>query len=314
MTPHHTTLRRKIFEVMSQKSGSTTTVIFSWVLTIMVLANVTAVVLESVHWIREPFSEALYVFEAVSIAFFSIEYLLRLWTAVEFNAPGEHTSLQKRLGYALSFHGLVDLIAILPFFFQHFMPGVDLRFLRIVRTMRILKLSHYNSALEDLIGAIYSERDSFISAIYLLAITILLSSCMIYYVEHNLQPEKFGSIPESMWWSVITLTTVGYGDAAPISGLGKLIGAFTAFSGVLTVALLTGIVASAFSTRMRREEIEFESEVSEALRSGGMTTKEQETLERLRREFGITQNHAEAIIQRIREETSNAIGKNQRKK
>ena len=125
----------------------------------------------------------------------------------------------------------------------------------------------------------------------------------MYYAEHDLQPDKFGSIPESLWWSIVTLTTLGYGDAVPISGIGKLIGGFTALSGVLTVALLTGIVASAFTTRMRRQEIVFEAEVETALAEDQhISEKERRTIERLREEFGLTEEHAQAVIQRLRAE------------
>ena len=168
--------------------------------------------------------------------------------------------------------------------------------------MRILKLSHYSTALEDLIASIYAERDAFISALYLLALSILITSCLMHYAEHALQPDQFGTIPDAMWWSVITITTVGYGDATPISAWGKVIGAFTALSGVFTVALLTGIVASAFATRVRTQEIEFTTEVEEVLKDGHVNAKQQRTIEHLRQEFGLTEDHAHAIVRQIIEE------------
>jgi voltage-gated potassium channel len=204
----------------------------------------------------------------------------------------------------LGFHGLIDLIAILPFFLQSLLPGLDLRVLRVIRILRILKLSHYSTALEDLIASIYAERDSFISALYLLALTILIASCLMHYAEHQLQPAQFGTIPDAMWWAIVTITTVGYGDAVPISAHGKFIGAVTALSGVFTVALLTGIVASAFATRVRRQEIEFTTEVEELVKDGHLDTKEQRTIEHLRKEFGITDAHARAIVRQVIEESS----------
>ncbi|MFM8677835.1 MAG: potassium channel family protein, partial [Burkholderiaceae bacterium] len=143
----------------------------------------------------------------------------------------------------------------------------------------------------------------FISSLYLLAIALLVTSCLMYYAEHNLQPDKFGSIPESLWWSIVTLTTLGYGDAVPISGIGHRLGGFPALSGVLTVALLTGSGASAFTTRMRRQEIVFEAEVETALAEDQrISEKERRTIERLREEFGLTEEHAQAVIQRLRAE------------
>jgi len=274
--------------------------VFSWAMTLLVLANVLAIVLESDARLHARFGPAFDFFDAFSIAFFSLEYLLRIWTAPE-SRHARPSPTMSRLRYMTSFHGVIDLLAILPFFLQTLLPGLDLRILRVVRILRILKLSHYSTALEDLIAAIWAERDSFISALYLLALTILITSCLIHYAEHDVQPDKFGSIAESMWWSLVTITTVGYGDAVPVTAVGKAIGAITALSGVLTVALLSGIVASAFSTRIRRQEIEFTAEVEQVLQDGQITEKEARAVEHLRQEFDITQAHAHAIIQHIRE-------------
>lgn len=305
MIPHHP-LRHRLFlilELQSHKDKKAAWA-FSWLLTLMVLGNVVAVILESVPAIASPYGQALDRFDAISILFFSVEYLLRFWTAAERSRPIHASENRRRLGYMLSFHGLVDLLAILPFFLQAVLPGLDLRFLRIIRVMRFLKLSHYSTALEDLMAAIYAERDAFVSAMYLLALSILVSSCLIHYVEHALQPDKFGTIPDAMWWSIITVTSVGYGDVTPISAWGKLIGAVTALSGVFTLALLTGIVASAFASRVRTQELKFTTEVEEILKEGHLSDKEQRTIEHLRREFGLTEEHARAIVRQIIETQS----------
>jgi voltage-gated potassium channel len=305
MNTHHP-LRHRLFLILELKShkDKKTAWLFSWVLTLVVLLNIVAVVLESVPSIEQHYGQGLALFDAFSVLFFSVEYLLRIWTAAEMKRPAQASANRRRVGYMLSFHGLVDLLAILPFFLQSLLPGLDLRFLRVIRVMRILKLSHYSTALEDLIASIYAERDAFISALYLLALSILITSCLMYFAEHALQPDKFGTIPDAMWWSIITITTVGYGDVTPISAWGKVIGAITALSGVFTVALLTGIVASAFATRVRTQEIEFTTEVEEVLKDGHMRTQERRTIEHLRREFSLTEDHAQAIVRQIIEEQS----------
>jgi voltage-gated potassium channel len=291
----------QILELQSQKDKKAAWA-FSWLLTLMVLSNVLAVMLESVPSIEHQYGSSLAFFDAFSVAFFGIEYLLRIWTAAERNHQNHASEHRRRWAYVLSFHGLVDLLAILPFFLQALLPGLDLRFLRVIRIMRILKLSHYSTALEDLLASIYAERDAFISALYLLALSILITSCLMYFAEHALQPDKLGTIPDAMWWSIVTITTVGYGDVTPVSNWGKVIGAFTALSGVFTVALLTGIVASAFATRVRTHELEFTTEVEELLKDGQVDAKERRTIEHLRREFSITEEHARAIIRQILEE------------
>lgn len=303
MHAHHA-FRRRLFQILELQSqrDKKAALAFSWFLTWMVLSNVLAVMLESVPSIEQQYGTGLAFFELFSVAFFSVEYVLRIWTAAE-RHPQKHASEQRRRwAYVLSFHGLVDLLAILPFFLQVLWPGLDLRFLRVIRIMRILKLSHYSTALEDLLASIYAERDAFISALYLLALSILITSCLMYFAEHALQPDKLGTIPDAMWWSIVTITTVGYGDVTPISAWGKVIGAFTALSGVFTVALLTGIVASAFAARVRTHELEFTTEVQELLKDGQVDAKERRTIEHLRREFSITEEHARAIIRQILEE------------
>lgn len=300
------TLRHRLFLILELKStrDKKAAWLFSWALTLMVLSNVLAVILESVPAIEAQYGLALTLFDAFSVLFFSVEYLVRVWTAAEKRLHSPATVTGRRLSYMLSFHGLIDLIAVLPFFLQSLLPGLDLRFLRVIRIMRILKLSHYSTALEDLLASVYAEKDAFISAIYLLALSILITACLMYYAEHALQPDKFGTIPDAMWWAIITITTVGYGDVTPVSSWGKLIGAFTALSGVFTVALLTGIVASAFATRVRTHEIEFTTEVEEVLKDGHLDAQEQRTIEHLRREYSITEDHARAIVRQIIEEQS----------
>ena len=303
MHAHHSFRRRlfQILELQSQRDKKAAWA-FSWLLTLMVLSNVLAVMLESVPSIEHQYGTLLAFFDMFSVIFFTVEYLLRIWTAAERNPQKHASDIRRRWAYVLSFHGLVDLLAILPFFLQALLPGLDLRFLRVIRIMRILKLSHYSTALEDLLASIYAERDAFISALYLLALSILITSCLMYFAEHALQPDKLGTIPDAMWWSIVTITTVGYGDVTPVSNWGKVIGAFTALSGVFTVALLTGIVASAFATRVRTHELEFTTEVEELLKDGQVDPKERRTIEHLRREFSITEEHARAIIRQILEE------------
>lgn len=302
----NSTLRHRLFLILELQSDQDkkTAWVFSWVLTLLVLCNVAAVILESVPTIEAKYGQALTLFDTVSVLFFSVEYFLRIWTAAEKNRSPQATDTHRRLRYMLSFHGLIDLMAVLPFFLQSILPGLDLRFLRIIRVMRILKLSHYSTALEDLLASIDAEKDAFISALYLLALSILFTSCLMYYAEHTLQPDKFGTIPDAMWWSIITITTVGYGDVTPVSSWGKFIGACTALSGVFTVALLTGIVASAFASRVRTQEIEFITEVEEVLKDGHLDAQEQRTIEHLRREYSITEDHARAIVRQIIEEQS----------
>ena len=163
--------------------------------------------------------------------------------------------------------------------------------------VRLLKISHYSSALEDLVSAIRHERGSFTAAMYLLILALFFSSSALYLVESDVHPEKFSSIPETMWWSIITLTTVGYGDASPVTALGKVIAAITALMGVMTVALLTGIVANAFANQVQRRNSIFEAEIVHALADGEISEEEAQKIEALRKRYDLSDEHADAIIE-----------------
>lgn len=268
------------------------------VITCIIVIAVIAVCLESVPEYGRDYQHVFLSIERFTVAFFSLEYLLRVWSA---QRPGVSTLVARRK-YIFSFYGLIDLISVLPFYLAFLLPGLDLRFLRAVRMLRVLKLSHYNSALEDLSRAIYDERKSFVSAAYLLVITITISSSLAYYAEHTAQPDDFRSIPHAIWWSVITLTTVGYGDVSPVTLLGKIIGVFTALAGVCTVALLTGIVANSFAAQTARKRAIFEAAVLRSLQDGEITAAETTALHRLRDEFNMTPEHAQAIFDRLQQE------------
>jgi voltage-gated potassium channel len=199
----------------------------------------------------------------------------------------------------LSVNGIIDLLSILPFYLQFILPGLDLRVLRTLRLLRILKLSTYNSALSDLIEAIREERRSFIAAGYIFVVMFIIASSLIYFAEHKIHPTHFNSIPDSMYWALITLTTVGYGDVTPVTSLGKLISVISAMGGVVVVALLTGIIASSFSLQMERRKSEFEDEIREALKDGILDDDEVQHIEKLRKHFGISQRKTESLIREI---------------
>lgn len=282
------TIRSRLQEVFyKDKANDRLRIVIDSSIMILVAVNILAIIAESVHPIHEAYQAEFYQLEVFSVAVFTLEYILRIWASPS----------GKKFSYIFSFHGLVDFIATVPFYLQAFIPGADLRFLRVLRMLRILKFSHYNSAIEDLFSAVYHERDTFISTLYIFSIGLLITSCMMYFAEHNIQPDKFSSIPEAMWWSIITLTTVGYGDVSPVTPFGKLIGAGTALMGVCSVALLTGIVANAFAKLVDRRKSEFEVAVYRAIADGVLTIEEHDELERLRLKYGLTPEQAESVFE-----------------
>jgi voltage-gated potassium channel len=285
--------RIRLFEILEVGKGSdVTSKICDNFLVFLVISSIFSVILGSVPEIDVKYSLELRLFEIVTVLIFTVEYLLRLWVA-----PIKYEqSKRPKIKYIFSFYGIVDLAAILPFYISLFGFGVDLRVLRAARLLRILKISHYNTALQDLALAIYDERKSFVSAIYIFTVALLITSSLIFFAENSRQPEDFRSIPDAIWWSLITLTTVGYGDVSPITPIGKIIGAITALLGVCTVALLTGIVGNAFSAQLSRKRSEFRSEVLRALQDGVITDVEHEYLDKLRDEFNMSKQHARSFL------------------
>ena len=267
---------------------------------ILILLNITAVCLESIQSVGNKYQKSFYYFEMFSVFIFGIEYLLRVWSAPAREDLGESSSFIKRFKYIFSFTGLVDFIAIIPSIITYF-GGLDLRWLRVLRLLRLLKISNYSSAIEDFFSAIMADWRSFSAALYLVLIALFLSSALMYIAENESQPDKFSSIPETMWWSLITLTTVGYGDVSPITPFGKIIGAFTAIMGVCTVALLTGIVASAFANQRAQRTAILEAEINQALRDGVISDMEAKKIEKLRKELNLSPEHSRSLMKILSE-------------
>lgn len=293
-------IQKRVYEILGQaQNGDKVSSFVDRFLTILIITNVLAVSLESVETIGSAFRQEFAAFEMFSIIVFGTEYILRLWSAVAKEDSAHKTPFGKRIEYILSFNGLVDLAALLPSLISMFVGSADLRWIRVVRILRLLKMSNYSTALEDLGSAIYEERQSFLAALYLFTLALFIASTLMYVLEHQAQPEAFASIPESMWWALITLTTVGYGDVSPITTLGKMVGALTALIGVCTVALLTGIIASAFTNQIEKHKALMEAEIAAAFSDGIITDNEMQKIEEMRRRFNMNEAHVAAIIEII---------------
>ena len=207
--------------------------------------NVLAVMLESVPEIGSRFGRPLFVFEVISVALFGIEYLARLWACVE--DPSVSKAVLGRVRFALRPLVLVDLLAILPFLVWFI--TVDLRILRIARMLRLVRLvkaTRYVAAVKLFRSVVHSKREELVLTTGLMAMLLIVSSSVMYFAENAVQPEKFPSIPESLWWAVATLTTVGYGDVFPVTLVGRLAGGIIAVLGIGFFALPTAILGSGF--------------------------------------------------------------------
>lgn len=232
------------------------------VLITLIIASVVMVSMETVNSIYTTHAQGFALFEKGIVALFTLEYLVRFWVCVENPlyrlAPISDNPILNAIGirlqYMMSPGALVDSIAILPFYINLIFPtmGLDLLFLRALRLMRILKLSRYSPALQVFVTVLYRESRSMLAAFFVVLIMLMLSSSVIYVLEHKTQPEQFSSIPQSMWWAISTLTTVGYGDVTPVTSGGKIVGAVVMITGIGLFVLWTSILSGAFTEELRK--------------------------------------------------------------
>jgi voltage-gated potassium channel len=246
-------LRRRVYELLDPSLHTFWDRLVHNALIVLVLVNVGAVVLESVPSIAARRGELFWVIEVVSLTVFTAEYLLRLWTAVEEIPLTERSPWAARLAWARSPAAIVDLVAILPFYLLLFEPA-DLRVFALLRLVRFFKLLRYSSGLASLFEAIYAERHALLASFLILSSLILIMATLMHLAERGAQPDRYGTIPDAMWWAVVTLTTVGYGDVVPITPLGKIIAGLTAIMGFTLLALPVGIIATSFAEVIHRRE------------------------------------------------------------
>jgi len=287
--------RDRLLEILDKgRADDTVSKICDYFLSILIILNLVSICLESIDSIDFTYGHLFYIFEIFSLVIFTTEYFLRIWVAAS-NSEVANSILERRLKYIFSLTGLIDLIAILPGILQFVGVGLDLRWLRIMRLIRLLKISHYTSAFDDLFEVLIEERKPLAATLYLLLVAIFFSSSCLYLIEGDVQ-SAFVSIPESMWWSVVTLTTVGYGDVSPITPLGKFIGALTSIIGVLTVAMMTGIVSSAFTSKLSSKREALRYEIAEALDDGIISGEEMEEIESIARSMNLSSNELQIFL------------------
>ena len=245
------TLRKWAFNLLEPSvSGSKAARAVEILLIVLIFLNIVAILLESIKEINAQYSEFFIALESYSVVVFSIEYLLRLWTSIE---HPKYSKPMGRIRYALSTMALIDLFSILPFYVT-FLP-IDLLFIRVIRLFRLfrlLKIARYMKALA-LIQAVLRERKEqiFLSIMFIVFLLVMVSTVM-YYVENEAQPEKFSSIPATMWWGIETLTTVGYGDMIPQTTLGRFLGGMIAILGIGLFALPAGILSSGLTDHLHK--------------------------------------------------------------
>ncbi|MFL6799523.1 MAG: cyclic nucleotide-gated ion channel [Xanthobacteraceae bacterium] len=247
-------LRRRCYEVLERGApGDRTSYWVDRGLILLIVLNLVAVALESVPDLAHRYLFWFEAVELVSLLVFTAEYVLRVWSAVERRSEPGRPAWRARWSYMRSASGLVDLLAVLPFWLALLFPS-DLRSLVVVRAMRFLKITRYSTAMRSLLDVIYRERRALFGCIVILLGTTFIAASLMHLAEGRAQPDKLGTIPDAMWWAIVTLGTIGYGDVVPITIVGKLIAGVTIFLGLIMIALPVGIIASGFADEIHRRD------------------------------------------------------------
>lgn len=247
-------LRRRVYMALEQGPvGERLAVFTDRALMTLIVVNLVAVALESIPDVGARYVLAFDAVEYFSLVVFTIEYGLRLWGAVE-HGPHQHlTPMRARLKYALSAGGLIDLASVLPFWFNLLTPD-DFRFVLVFRMVRFFKIARYSPAMRSLLDVLYRERRALFGCLVITVGAALVAAALMHLAEGKVQPAKLGTIPDALWWSIVTIGTIGYGDVVPVTAFGKLIAIGTIFMGLILMALPIGIIATAFSEQIHRRD------------------------------------------------------------
>jgi voltage-gated potassium channel len=247
-------LRSRVHEILDHGVvGDRTGRLVGQFIVLLIVINLVAVVMESVPDLAQRYGPWFEAIEILSLVVFTVEYGLRIWVAADF-PPHRHLNPQRaRWKFITSGLGIVDLLAVLPFWFAFVLP-VDLRVFLVFRVVRFLKLARYSAGMNSLLEALYAERRALFGCFVMLIGAALIAASVMHLIERDVQPDKFGTIPDAMWWAIVTLGTIGYGDVVPVTMLGRVVAGLTIFVGFIMIALPVGIVATAFADQIHRRD------------------------------------------------------------
>lgn len=283
--------RRRIYDLLNPGDhGDRLSDSVNIVIIALILLNVLSASLETVDGLYEAYLTVFASIELLSVIVFSVEYGLRLWSSLE------DKKYQTRGHFVFSFDSVVDLLAIIPFYIGLFF-AVDLRALIALRLLRLLKLIRYFEPLVILGKVMKAEFRAFMAAMFVLITLVFVAATGIYLFENSAQPEVFGSIPQSMWWAVVTLTTLGYGDVVPMTVAGQIFASAITILSIGTVALPAGMLASRFSEELRKRKNEMGQRISSLAADGNLSSQDQTQLEEYRTNLCLSEDDMQKLIE-----------------
>lgn len=258
--------RKRLFEILEIGSDlDAISRIYDFVSAFAIVINIIASVMYTYDHLRLEYGKVLIIIEQVTVAFFAIDYILRVFTAKFLYAKEKESKAIFK--YIFSFNGIIDLLSFMPYYLPIFFPTgtVAFRMIRVVRIFRLFRINAYHDSLSVITEVLKGKRQQLISSVFIILILMLASSLCMYSLEHEAQPEVFSNAFSGIWWAASTLLTVGYGDIYPITTLGKMFGIFIAFLGVGMVAIPTGIISAGFVNQYtnikKRLEYGYEADV-----------------------------------------------------
>ncbi|MDI3324040.1 ion transporter [Pontibacterium granulatum] len=289
-------IRKRTYEILDiGKKQDRLSRIIDIFLVVLISLNVLSVILETLPSLSATDRAYFKTFETFSVVIFTIEYLARVWSSIESDPSNKHSPFMARVRYMLTPMALIDLVVILPFYLSMFFT-IDLRFMRVLRLLRVFKLTRYSSSMSLLLQVLHRESKPIAAALFVLFMLIIVAASLTYFAEHDAQPEAFSSIPAAMWWAIVTMTTVGYGDVIPVTIFGKMLAAVISIMSLGIVALPAGILASGFNEALSQRRRAYEKMVDQVLQDGYVDDYEHKALNKMRESLGITAEEAAHIM------------------
>lgn len=296
------TFRQKVHAlVFPSEYGGALHHLFDGFIVLWVVVSVAAVILESVHGIRYVLHLEFIILDAVAVTIFTAEFLLRLYACVE--TPGYQKAVSGRVKHATSVSSIIDFLAILPFFLEVFLHQLmDLRFLRVFRLLRLFKLTRYTGATKTLTVVVVREWPVLAASAFVMLLLVILTASLGYLFEHDAQPDKFENIPQSIYWAVITLASVGYGDISPVTPMGRAMTIVLALLGIGIFAIPAALLSSAFTDQLRIERETLKNELYEMLADGHLSEDEADKISREAKRLHLSEEEVQRLIIKAKRE------------
>jgi voltage-gated potassium channel Kch len=268
---------------------------------VWVVISVLAVILESVHGIHYLLNMEFLILDAIAVSIFTFEYCLRMYCCVE--EPGYKKALSGRLKMAKSTSSIIDLLAIAPFFLEVFLHHlIDLRFMRVFRLLRLLKLTRYTGATQSLVKVIAREWPVMAASAFIMLLLVVMTASLGYLFEHEAQPEKFENIPQSIYWAVITLASVGYGDISPVTPAGRAMTIVLALIGIGIFAIPAALLSSAFSDQLKSDREALVNKLFEMLSDGNIDEEEALYIKTEAKRLHLSDEEVKLLIEKAKRE------------